>query len=139
MADLLIVDDDVDAADVLAVVMSSQGHDVRIGHDGVEGLRLARERAPEVALVDIDMPNLDGPGMAYEMLVHDLGLERIPLVLLSARPDVRRIADEVGTPYCLARPYSIREVTALVARALAERIAPKPQRTQDTHGNADGS
>lgn len=127
MADLLIVDDDVDAADILALIMSDEGHDVRVGHDGQEGLRLARERIPEVALVDIEMPRIDGRAMAYEMLIRDLGLERVPVVLLSARPDLRTIAREIGTPYFLSRPYTTQDVTKLVTQALGERIAPSPR------------
>jgi DNA-binding NtrC family response regulator len=128
MADVLVIDDDIDSADVLAEIMMEAGHDVRIGYNGQDGLRLATERPPALALLDVEMPILDGPGMAYEMLLHDMGMELVPVILLSGVPDLDRIAAEVGTPYYLGKPYRYEQLLAIVRRALAERIAPKPQR-----------
>ena len=125
MADVLIIDDDIDSAEVLADIMRLSGHDVRIGYNGQEGLLLASERTPQVALLDIEMPLLDGPGMAYEMLLHDMGLEHVPVVFLSGAATLREVADKVGTPYFLSKPYRYHQVIALVERALAERIAPQ--------------
>jgi DNA-binding NtrC family response regulator len=124
MADVLIIDDDVDSADVLSEVMLDSGHVVRVGYNGHEGLVLAKERTPDVALLDVEMPLLGGPAMAYEMFLHDMGLEDVPVVFLSGAPDLREVAAAVGTPYFLNKPYRYAEVSALVARALSERIAP---------------
>jgi DNA-binding NtrC family response regulator len=128
MADLLIIDDDIDSADVLAQIMEMEGHEIRVGYNGEDGVRLAKERTPELVLLDIEMPLLDGPGMANEMLLHDMGLEHVPVVFLSASPDLSEIAARVGTPYFLAKPYGYDAVVALVQRALVERIAPTAQR-----------
>ena len=127
MADVLVIDDDIDSADVLAEIMMDAGHDVRIGYNGQDGLRLASERPPALALLDVEMPILDGPGMAYEMFLHDMGMELVPVILLSGVPELDRIADEVGTPYFLGKPYRYEQLVALVKRALAERIAPRPR------------
>jgi len=126
MADVLVIDDDLDSADVLAEIMMDAGHDVRIGYNGQDGLRLVAERQPALALLDVEMPILDGPGMAYEMFLHDMGMELVPVILLSGVPDLDRIAAEVGTPYYLGKPYRYEQLIALVRRALAERIAPTP-------------
>jgi DNA-binding NtrC family response regulator len=126
MADMLIIDDDIDSADVLAEIMRAEGHDVRIGYNGQEGMRLAHERTPEIALLDVEMPLLDGPAMAYEMVVHNMGLELVPVVLLSGVPNLREVAAQVGTPYFLGKPYRYEQVLKLVIRALSERIAPNP-------------
>jgi DNA-binding NtrC family response regulator len=125
MAHVLIIDDDIDSAEVLADVMRLAGHDVRVGYNGREGLQLAKEQIPDLALLDVDMPLLGGPGMAYEMFVHDMGLENVPVVFLSGNPNLREIAATVGTPYFLAKPYGFKQVVALVTRALTERIAPR--------------
>ena len=124
MPDVLVIDDDIDSADVLAEIMMDAGHEVRIGYNGQDGLRLAAERIPALALLDVEMPILDGPGMAYEMFLHDMGLELVPVVLLSGVPELDRIAAEVGTPYYLGKPYRYDQLISLVKRALAERIAP---------------
>lgn len=126
MADLLIVDDDIDVAELLGEALAQRGHHIRIAHDGEEGLRELASRIPDAVLLDVEMPVLDGPGMAYEMFVRDLGLESIPIVLLSGIVDLERVAARVGTPYFLGKPYSLDDVTSLCARALAERTPPSP-------------
>jgi DNA-binding NtrC family response regulator len=128
MADVLIVDDDADTASVLAEVMRAEGHEVRVGYNGSEGLRLARERRPDVALLDVEMPFLDGPALAYQMLIHDMGLEEVPVIFLSGVSNLEEVAQESGTPYFLGKPYRYHDVIALLARALSERVAPHPAR-----------
>jgi DNA-binding NtrC family response regulator len=122
MAAVLIIDDDIDSADALAEIMRAEGHDVGVGFNGQDGLRLARERIPQVALLDVEMPILDGPGMAYEMFLHGMGLENVPVVLLSGVTHLQDVAAEVGTPYFLRKPYRFERVVALVGRALSVRF-----------------
>jgi DNA-binding NtrC family response regulator len=126
MADLLIVDDDVDISWLLEQLLALEGHTLRIASDGAAGLRLLQERAPDMVLLDVDMPVLDGPAMAYRMFVHNVGLENIPIVLLSACHDLDAIAARVGTPYAMAKPFDSRQLMTLLARALAERQLPRP-------------
>lgn len=127
MASLLVIDDDIDSADVLAEVMRSQGHDVRVGHDGREGLRLADAKRPDLALLDVEMPFLDGPGLANAMLLHNLGLESVPVIFLSGVSNLSDVAARVGTPYFLNKPYGFERLLSLVERALTERRSPRPQ------------
>ena len=131
MADLLIVDDDLDSAQALADILQTESHEVRVGYDGNEGLRLARERHPDIALLDVEMPHLNGPGMALEMFIHNMGLEKIPVVLLSGIGNLPEIAASVGTPYFLSKPYRYERLLTIVDRALLERIAPSPIHRHD--------
>jgi DNA-binding NtrC family response regulator len=124
MANLLIVDDDLDSADALAMIMESQGHVVRVAYNGAEGLEMAGVQSPDLVLLDVEMPRMDGPQMALAMLVHDLGLESIPVILLSGVVDLEKTATQVGTPYFLGKPYRLTQIVGLVRRALSERIAP---------------
>jgi DNA-binding NtrC family response regulator len=126
VADLLIVDDDIDSTAALAEIMRAQGHHVRIAYNGEEGLRLAHALIPQIVLLDVEMPILGGPGMAYEMLLHNMGLEKVPVVLLSGVSNLNEVAARVGTPYFLGKPYRAERLVALVSRALSERIAPRP-------------
>src|SRR5262245_49807059 len=98
MANLLVVDDDLDLAQVTAMVFRAQGHSVRVALDGRDGLRCVLEQTPDLVLMDVDMPHLDGPGMAYQLFLHDLGAERIPLVLVSAVANLEEVVARVGTP-----------------------------------------
>lgn len=60
MADLLIIQDDPDLADALSMILEAAGHDVRVGYNGDEGLRLVMERSPDLALLDVEMPRARG-------------------------------------------------------------------------------
>lgn len=127
MADVLIVDDDVDLALTVRDVLELGGHTVRTAFNGAEGLAATTERHPDVILLDVEMPVLDGPSMAYEMLVHDAGQERIPIVLSSGYSEIDTIARQIGTPYIVRKPCSIQALTETLERAARERCAPRPK------------
>ena len=124
MADLILVDDTEDVRDVLCELLTMEGHEVRVGHDAYDGIRLLEERLPDVALLDVEMPGLSGPEMAYRMFVYDLGRERIPVVFLSGVVDLPQIASRVGTRYFLPKPFSVVALRQVLAKALRERAAP---------------
>jgi DNA-binding NtrC family response regulator len=131
MADVLLVDDDHDVAELLTDVLRAEGHEVRVAYDGREGLASIAQKAPDLVLLDVEMPVLDGPGMAWRLFVHDCGDENIPLVLSSGILDLPQVAGAVGTPYYLAKPYPVDKALDLIARALRERAPPRPQRSSE--------
>jgi DNA-binding response OmpR family regulator len=124
MAELILVDDNDDVRDILAEFLRMEGHVVRVGTDGDCGLRLLADGLPDAALLDVDMPILSGPDMAYRMFVLDLGRENIPIVFLSGVPDLERIAAQVGTTYYLPKPFSLEALHEVLAKVLRERLAP---------------
>jgi CheY-like chemotaxis protein len=127
MASLLLVDDDFDMVDTCAEVLRSEGHHVRVARNGEEGLAQVEDDLPDLVLCDVDMPVLDGPNMAFRMFSHDVGQEEIPILLVSGAPDLRGIAEKVGTPYFLAKPFSVEQLLARVGRVLEERLPPRPR------------
>jgi PAS domain S-box-containing protein len=70
---ILVVDDNVDAATTLEVLLRSLGHETRLAHDGMAALGIAREFRPEVILLDIGMPGLDGYEVARRLRAMNLG------------------------------------------------------------------
>lgn len=126
MAELLLVDDDVDLAEILTEFLAFAGHDVRVAYDGREGLALLAERPPDLILLDVEMPVLSGPAMAIEVFLRDAGLERIPILLLSGAPDLGQIARQVGTPYFLVKPTEPGVLMKTLDHALQERTPPRP-------------
>jgi CheY-like chemotaxis protein len=126
MADVLIVDDSATIRDLLTAILEAEGHRVREARDGREALDLLAQRIPDLALLDVEMPILTGPEMAYEMFVRDCGLEEIPIILLSGIVGLPELAAAVGTPYFLAKPYSVEALLRVVNQALRERAAPHP-------------
>lgn len=126
MAEILIVDDDRDIVELTRQVVSFEGHTSRQAYNGQEGLEKMREKLPDLILLDVEMPVLDGPSMAYRIIIHDAGHERVPIVLLSGAEKIYLIARRIGTPYFLPKPYSLDAFIQLINRALLERIAPAP-------------
>ncbi len=128
MADVLIVDDSPDLRALLGTIVETAGHEVREASDGRKGLDAVRRRSPDLVLLDVEMPVLSGPEMAYELFLRDCGDENIPVVLLSGVVGLGEVAARAGTPYFLAKPYSPEALLQMVDRALKERIPPRPER-----------
>ena len=127
MANVLIVDDDIDVADVLSELLESVGHHVAVAHSGSEGLALlSAAPLPDCLLLDVEMPILSGPGMAHQMLLHDAGEEKIPILLVSGRNDLPAVAGLMGTPYFLKKTGADfgKVLLEILARALREKLAP---------------
>ena len=126
MAEFLIVDDNEDIATLLQLLLEGAGHRVRVAHNGEQGLAELEAGLPDVVLLDVEMPVLDGPGLAYQMFVSNCGKENLPVVLASAVADLPEVAQRVGTPYSIAKPFDPEALLALVERALKERRLPRP-------------
>ena len=129
MASLLVVDDDGDLADVFADFLGALGHEVRIARNGQEGLVMLHERLPHLVVLDIEMPVMSGSEMALRVLLQDAGMETVPILLSSGMPDLEHIAETIGTPYYINKPWQPDDLAALIARALAERQPPRPHPT----------
>jgi DNA-binding NtrC family response regulator len=127
-ADVLVVDDDTDLREMIALLLEESGHEVRMACHGEEALRLLDERFPALVISDVEMPVLDGPAMVYRMFIENLGRENIPLVLISALDSLPAVAEAVGTPYFLVKPFDPEQLLAKVDRALAEATPPRPLR-----------
>jgi DNA-binding NtrC family response regulator len=126
MAYILIVEDDKDLAWTMSQLVSAGGYETAVAGNGEEAIRALEKRLPELVITDIEMPVLDGESMALRMLLEDCGKEDIPILVVSGFPDIERVARRIGTPYFTPKPYNFDELLALIARALKERLAPRP-------------
>jgi DNA-binding NtrC family response regulator len=126
MADLLVVDDDIDVGETLADVLRDEGHIVRTALNGLDGLARLDERLPDAVLLDVEMPLLTGPQMAVRMFLHNCGQENIPIILQSGVKDITAVASLVHTPYFLSKPFTVEDLLRMLGRALLERVAPRP-------------
>jgi len=131
MANLLLVDDDPDMADAFAEVLRAEGHSVRMARDGQEGLSCLADGLPDLIICDVEMPLVSGPDMAHQILARDLGQELIPILLTSGVADLHRVAEKVGTPYFLGKPFTVAQLIDQLARALSERRPPLPRPSTD--------
>ena len=113
---ILLVDDNKDAADSMAILLRLAGHDVQTAYDGKQALVLARLQVPEVVICDISMPDMGGLELARQ-LRQDSGLNDSLLVALSgyARDEDRRHSQEAGFSAHLAKPVRLDTLKALLA------------------------
>lgn len=126
MAHILLVDDDPDVVETTTLILSAEGHRIELAANGKEGLAALERGLPDLVVLDIEMPVLDGPQMAYRMFLQDCGREKVPILLISGAADLKQIAAIVGTPYRIAKPYHIDAFLSLVERVLSERTPPSP-------------
>jgi len=112
---VLVVDDNSDAADLLAEALRAEGHDVRVAFDGPQALLVAREFAPRVALLDIGLPVMDGYEVAHRLKT-DPASAGIELVAISGygQESDRRRSLEAGFKDHLVKPVELTEILKLL-------------------------
>ena len=137
VTDLLVVDDDPDLSEILGELLRGQGFEVRTAGNGAEGIERVNERHPDLILLDVEMPRLTGPEMANRLFHDDAGAEAIPIILLAGVTNLSSIAESVGTPYFLRKPYDFEVLLRVVSQALRERRAPVPR--AGASGSANGA
>ena len=86
MADLLIVDDDADGRDALCQFLELKGHRVRCVSNGQEALQAILDKLPDLVILDLLMPEMDGPSL-LEILRSYLRLQALPVVVFTGLPD----------------------------------------------------
>ena len=120
---ILVVDDHVNAADSLAMLLSMSGHEVRTAYDGHSGLEQAAQFKPEVIFLDLGMPGMDGYETARR--VRQLsGLEHVKLVALTGwgQEEDRRRTQEAGFDAHLVKPVNPAALQELMASGSARVI-----------------
>jgi two-component system KDP operon response regulator KdpE len=120
MMRILVVDDEPQITRVLRTSLQSNGHEVTVARDGVEGLELFLKTQPELVITDLAMPRMDGTELTREIRERS----QVPIIVLSVRSqDAAKVAalDEGADDY-MTKPFSIQELMARV-RVQARRLA----------------
>jgi two-component system response regulator VicR len=121
---ILVVDDEPPIVDVLAYNLQRANYQVSIARDGEEALAKARQEQPDLIILDLMLPRLDGLEVCRA-----LRRERdVPIIMLTARDgEVDRVVGlELGADDYVVKPFSIRELMARVKNVL-RRAAPRPE------------
>ena len=120
MPKILVVDDVADNVELLAYALEDQGYDVLKAFDGLEAINLARSSNPDVIMLDIMMPGIDGFEVCRRLKA-DPELEPIPVIMVSAlEEDVDLVRGlEAGAQDYIVKPYSIKMARARVQIAMA--------------------
>lgn len=120
---VVIVEDDRDTAEIVRLYLARDGHRVLVAHDGERGLALARESAPDLVVLDLMLPGIDGMQICRTLRAES----DVPIVMLTARvgEDDRLAGLDLGADDYVIKPFSPRELAARV-RAVLRRTALDP-------------
>jgi CheY-like chemotaxis protein len=119
---ILVIDDNQDSADSLAMMLELLGHEVRSATDGLTGLETAQVFRPEVMFLDILMPRLSGYDLARSIREQQWG-KQVSLVALSGwgQDDDQRRVQEAGFNHHLVKPVDFNAMLALLSDVAQNR------------------
>ncbi len=118
---ILIVDDDADSREILKTYLAAKGHQIMLAADGVEALKQFKDEQPDLVLLDIMMPQLDG----WEVLQYIRAAGRTPVLMITAKDATDEIVKALseGADDYIVKPLKLREVEARIA-AVMRRVQP---------------
>ncbi len=116
---ILVVDDDAKTVELVKLYLSRDGYKVLTAYDGIEALRLARESRPDLIVLDLMLPGLDGLQVCRTLR----GESDVPIIMLTAKTaeQDRLTGLDLGADDYVTKPFSPRELAARV-RAVLRRL-----------------
>jgi CheY-like chemotaxis protein len=119
---VLVVDDDPDILDAICDILQAEGYRVERARHGLEALERVAARRPDLILLDLMMPVMDG--VAFAQALRDRKMyEGLPIVVISADGNPQRAA-AVGAQVYLAKPFDIDALLGAVSRLVGEEALP---------------
>jgi two-component system phosphate regulon response regulator PhoB len=125
MARILVIEDEPDIQQILEYNLREKGHKVFLAGKGEEGLRLAREKRPDLVLLDLMLPDMPGTEVC-KILKSDPAMRNVQVVMLTAKGEEidRVVGFELGADDYVVKPFSVRElllrVQAILRRSQGE-------------------
>jgi two-component system response regulator VicR len=118
-AKILVVDDETRIVDILTYNLRKEGYETLTAHDGAVGLKLALNENPDLILLDIMMPKMDG----YEVCRRIREVSQVPIIMLTARADEtdKVLSFDLGADDYVTKPFGIRELMKRVMANLRRR------------------
>ncbi len=114
---VLLVEDEPAIRKILSIKLRVSGYDVIIAQDGEEALRLAGRAAPDIVLLDILLPILNG----FQVLEQLRSRSALPVVAFSAKPENAQRAMSLGANDFLSKPFDVDDLLVRIERALDHR------------------
>jgi DNA-binding response OmpR family regulator len=121
---ILVVDDSADYTDMLQTILVQEGYEVELAHDGAGGLSKAAEAPPDLVLLDIMMPGLDG----LNMLSRLREFSNVPVIFLTVLGDeeTRARGLDAGAEDFVSKPFDIADLKARIRAVLRRAASPAP-------------
>lgn len=116
---ILIVDDEQDIVETLKFMLEMQGYECFCAYDGEVGLNMAKEIIPDLMILDVMMPKINGYKIS-RLLKYDKKYKDIPIIMVTARSqdDDKMIGQETGVNEYITKPFELDDVIAKVKEYL---------------------
>lgn len=111
---ILVVEDDESVRQMVSLALADEGYDVLEAAHGAAALPMARDRQPDVILLDMRMPVMDG--WQFARAYRESGQKLVPIVVMTAAEDAKERAREIGTPHFLPKPFDLDDLFTIVER-----------------------
>ncbi len=118
MQTILVVDDDTSLQKTLTAILEDDGYAVDIAGDGVDALTVLTNRRPDLILLDVGMPRMDGFAFAEELGRRGLH-PGIPIVVVTADGNARQKATRIGAETYLSKPFSVDALLRCIERLVS--------------------
>ena len=117
MKKILVVDDEKDIVETLVFVLKQKGYECLVAYDGEEGLQMAKEVEPDLIILDVMMPKINGYKIC-RLLKYDAKYKDIPIIMITARSqeEDKLIGEETGANEYITKPFEFQEVLEKVAK-----------------------
>jgi two-component system phosphate regulon response regulator PhoB len=127
---VLIIEDERALTDVLSYNLQREGYEVVVAHDGQEGLRKAQMQSPDLILLDLMLPTMDGLEVCRELRAGDR-TRNVPILMLTAKAEEtdQLVGFSMGADDYVTKPFSVK--------VLLQRIKALQRRTDQTSESAD--
>lgn len=114
---ILVVEDDDSISAYIQAVLEEADFYVRVARNGCEGLAILSRWTPDLILVDLMMPVMDGREFCYQQR-HHLRTASVPVILMSALPGINRLIESLELAAVLPKPFSVTSLLSAVNAAL---------------------
>jgi CheY-like chemotaxis protein len=101
---ILVIDDDLEIVELAKNRLEAHHYEVLTANDGAQGLALAKTQSPDLIILDVVMPNMDGYTFVQEIKLID-GLKKIPIMIVTAKTDMQDLFLNEGVSCCLTKPF----------------------------------
>ncbi len=132
---VLVVDDDEDMQVLLQTVLEGQDYEVVTAEDGLVALRELEKATPDLIVLDLMMPRMDGYAFTEEL--RQRGLQAtIPIIVLSADVNAKQNADQLGADSYIAKPFDVRDLLGEISHFMEHFIPLDDTQDQQTEAEA---
>ena len=122
---VVVVEDDINIAELLRLYLEKDGFSVTVAHDGPEGLRAAEEQKPDLVMLDIMLPGMDG----WQVCKRLRQTSKVPIIMLTAKGETEDKVQglEMGADDYIVKPFEVKELLARIHAVLRRTGEDAPQ------------